>query len=40
MGENAYKEPLQASMRALDDVLPRLGVQVKASMEEVFLENL
>ena len=40
MGENAYKEPLQASMRALDDVLPRLGVQVKASMEEVFLKNL
>ena len=40
MGENAYKEPLQASMRALDDVLPKLGVQVKASMEEVFLENL
>lgn len=40
MGENAYKEPLQASMRALDDVLPQLGVQVKAPMEEVFLENL
>ena len=40
MGENAYKEPLQASMRALDDVLPQLGVKVKESMEETFLANL
>ena len=40
MGENAYKEALQASMRALDDVLPQLGVKVKESMEETFLANL
>ena len=40
MGENAYPSKLEAVMKALDAVLPELGVPMKGSLTEAYLDAL
>ena len=40
MGENARPEKLEAVMKALDQVLPELGVPMTGSLTETYLNAL